>query len=63
MSDQRAVQVRMEEFRGLQEMAVRLHPYSWCVKVQLAVPTGHLSPRECVTCPHYILNGGICDPL
>jgi len=50
-------------FDKLREMATEIHPYSWCVIRQKAIPTSHLIYDECSKCKEYILNKGICDPI
>lgn len=53
----------LEEFRKLKELAIRVHPHTWCIIKQVSKFTRDLNAMECVDCKEYILNKGICDPL
>uniref|UniRef100_A0A6M3MAP8 Uncharacterized protein n=1 Tax=viral metagenome TaxID=1070528 RepID=A0A6M3MAP8_9ZZZZ len=53
----------VRSFDRLVPKAAELHSMTWCVKGQEARRTLTLEGRECCNCSHYILNGGICDPL
>jgi len=53
----------VKEFLVLKENAKLTHPFTFCVAKQVDVPTDMLIPEECLNCKHFILNGGICDPL
>jgi len=50
-------------FTRLVPKAAEIHPWTWCVRDQRARLTMGLEGEECCYCPHYIENGGICDPL
>ena len=53
----------VRSFDRLVPKAARLHRLTWCVTLQQAVPTRTLQGRICCPCPHFVGNGGICDPL
>jgi len=54
---------RIREFNSLVPQAAKLHPFTFCVKLGMPVLTERLRGEECVRCKHFILNGGVCDPL
>lgn len=43
--------------------AARIHPLTWCVKQQKPIPTAGLKGSICCSCPDFVLNIGMCDPL
>ena len=54
---------RIQWFEDMAMKAATLHPWTWCVKRQVSVPTAALSGEECLSCEEFMGNGGICDPL
>lgn len=58
---------KMEEtFRQFDDLVVKvaeLHTFAWCVERQAPVLTRSLQGRECCLCRHFVVNGGVCDPL
>ena len=53
----------IRKFDELVPKAAKVHNYTWCVKRKRPMPTAHLKGEECCRCPHFVLNGGTCDPL
>jgi len=48
------------------ELAVKVakhRPWTRCIKKQKLIPTITILRLECLKCPEFILNDGICDPL
>ena len=51
------------QFDDLVVKAAELHPNAWCVRQQMVIITRDLKGQVCCPCKHYVVNGGICDPL
>jgi hypothetical protein len=56
----KAEQIR--QFDKLIPKAAKVHP-RWCFKENKLLLMGMLKGKVCYNCQHYVLNGGICDPL
>lgn len=50
-------------FNRLVPRAAGVHARTWCVARQIPIVTFSLRGQECCPCPHFVVNGGICDPL
>ena len=53
----------LDQFDQLVPRAAQLHELTWCVKRQWTRFTDGLRAEECMYCPHFVLRGGVCDPL
>jgi len=54
---------QIEEFDRMARKAAQLHELAWCVKQHWPRFTLSLKGRECLRCEHFVMNGGVCDPL
>jgi hypothetical protein len=54
-----------EEFLSLYQQLFEGNstPYRYCVKQQHPVEFAILPDLKCWECEHFVLNGGVCDPL
>lgn len=53
----------IRQFDELVPRAAELHALTWCVSRQIPISTQSLRGEECCLCRHFVVNGGICDPL
>lgn len=53
----------IKAFDRLVPGAAELHPNAWCVRQQMVIMTRDLKGRICCPCKHFVMNGGVCDPL
>lgn len=51
-----------EKLDELIKQAVKMHRETYCIKKGFILTTC-LKSEECLKCEHFILNGGICDPI
>jgi hypothetical protein len=54
---------QIQKFDEFVPKVAKVHPQTWCFKKVQLVLTVTLKGEECVNCQHFVLNGGICDPL
>jgi len=52
-----------EKFDEIVPRAAEVHPMTWCVRDQSPRLTMRLDGKECCSCPDFVLNKGVCDPL
>ena len=50
-------------FNQLLQSKAKFFPITYCQKEKLIGNTKDLKGEECIICPFFILNGGICSPL
>ena len=53
----------IKKFKELIPKAVKVHPWTYCLKKGRMIRTIDLDAEECVNCPEFVLRGGVCDPL
>lgn len=55
--------MNIEQFNRLAQEASQIHEYTYCVRDEVMMRTKDLNGEDCCSCPYFILNGGVCDPL
>ena len=53
----------IKRFNQLVKESSQIHEYTYCVRDQATIRTKDLKGEICCSCPFFVLNGGICDPL